>query len=308
MTFVVSPADVVDVVDVVDAVDAVAPTDEPPRSRIEFATVIVFSRFEGVDGPGCEATETTAGTSVRSVCMWVCGGNERARRGTATRDPNSDDLAAKQRVVLQRAAKRCIELLYPLPARLAGQLCVLQNNCFRRSMTPPIPASTVHFTSSRRHKLSYFRAYRPSASFFSGAARTTSIAKQVPSFEVVTGAHPVRFALATFFASCGSINRILTSLFGLIPDNSLLDKCPYYRTACEESTPNLPASLKWVADVESSGVPGKRRVSETKIDSSLVGYRKRYQRDRLTLPAMVVVYNTALAWMMFNIEVSASSL
>lgn len=175
-------------------------------------------------------------------------------------------------------------------------------------MTPPIPASTVHFTSSRRHKLSYFRAYRPSASFFSGAARTTSIAKQVPSFEVVTGAHPVRFALATFFASCGIINRILTSLFGLIPDNSLLDKCPYYRTACEESTPNLPASLKWVADVESSGVPGKRRVSETKIDSSLVGYRKRYQRDRLTLPAMVVVYNTALAWMMFNIEVSASSL
>ncbi len=171
-------------------------------------------------------------------------------------------------------------------------------------MTPPIPASTVHFTSSRRHRLSY---YRPSASLFSGAARTTSIAKQ-PSFEVVTGAHPVRFALATFFASCGSISRIFTSFFGLIPENSLLDKCPYYRTPSEESTPNLPASLKWVADVEVSGAPGKKRVVETRIDSSLVGYRKRYARDCLTLPGMVVVYNTALAWMMLNIEVSASSL
>ena len=36
--------------------------------------------------------------------------------------------------------------------------------------------------------------------------------------------------------------------------------------------------------------------------------RKKYQRDRLTVPGMVFVYNVMLVWMMFNIEFRASSL
>lgn len=213
--------------------------------------------------------------------------------------------------------------VHDLSSKLAGQRTRCSENavhspfglcrCPEQSvpMTPPISPSTVHFTSSRRHRLYHYRAYRPSSSIYSGAGRISEqgfdFSSVSPSFEILTRAHPFRYALATFFASCGSIHKIATSFFGLIPENSLLDKCPYYRTASEESTPNLPASLKWVADVEGRGLSGKKR-SEIKIDSSLVGYRKRYRRDRLTLPAMVVVYNTALVWMMFNIEMRASSL
>lgn len=36
--------------------------------------------------------------------------------------------------------------------------------------------------------------------------------------------------------------------------------------------------------------------------------RRRYPRDSLTLPAMVAVYNVLLVWMLFNIDVRASSL
>jgi hypothetical protein len=175
-----------------------------------------------------------------------------------------------------------------------------------KTMVPPLPAppspsaSSSVYTASRKHRLHQVHAYRPSSTAFNS--------NSAPEFEIVQKAHPLRYVLATLVASCGSVARLSTSLFGLVPDNSLLDKCPYYRTASEEHTPNLPASLKWVAEVQQNAIGSKTSKSRVSIDSSLVGYRKRYRRDNFTLPAMVAVYNTALVWMMFNIEVRASSL
>ena len=35
--------------------------------------------------------------------------------------------------------------------------------------------------------------------------------------------------------------------------------------------------------------------------------RRRYVRDSLTLPAMVIIYNTLVVWVLFNIDVRASA-
>ena len=48
-------------------------------------------------------------------------------------------------------------------------------------------------------------------------------------FERIEKADFLRYSLATAVLSIGNVNRLSKSLFGLIPDNSLLDKCPYYR-------------------------------------------------------------------------------
>lgn len=183
---------------------------------------------------------------------------------------------------------------------------------------PPISSHQSLFaTTQRKYRLSQAYRYRPTTTVASvfGAKLASKTAQRTLDFELVQeqtrALHPLGYLLATIFATSSSIKRLFTSFFGLIPENSLLDKCPYYRTASEESTPNLPASLKWVSVTsgrERESRESRERSRERAIDSSLVGYRKRYHRDSLTLPAMVVVYNTALVWMMFNIEVRASSL
>lgn len=48
-------------------------------------------------------------------------------------------------------------------------------------------------------------------------------------FEKVEKADFLKYTLASVLLSLGNINRLSKSLFGLIPENSLLDKCPYYR-------------------------------------------------------------------------------
>lgn len=48
-------------------------------------------------------------------------------------------------------------------------------------------------------------------------------------FEKVEKADFLRYTLASVLLSLGNLNRLSKSLFGLIPENSLLDKCPYYR-------------------------------------------------------------------------------
>lgn len=193
------------------------------------------------------------------------------------------------------------------------------------SSLPP-PQHTL-FTTQRKYRLSSKYRYRAASVF--GSKFVTE--RHAPVFEVQDGEqtaalHPLGYLLAGIFTTAGGVKRFATSFFGLIPENSLLDKCPYYRTASEATTPNLPASLKWVSatsgkerelarsdrdlrdlrDIGHIGLIG--RSERRNIDSSLVGYRKRYRRDSLTLPAMVVIYNTTLVWMMFNIEVRASSL
>ena len=124
-------------------------------------------------------------------------------------------------------------------------------------------------------------------------------------------AHILRYTLATIVLSFGNLSRVTRSLFGLIPENSLLDKCPYYRLPQSEDAPSVPRQLKWV--VETRAKSSKRSGSSSASSgrsSGLIALRskKEYKRDRLTLPGMVVLYNTLLAWMMFTIEIRASSL
>lgn len=165
----------------------------------------------------------------------------------------------------------------------------------------------VKLSHQRRYRLPYHHVYRPGTTIFSDS-RAPII------FEHVQRADLLRYTLAQILFSIGNINRLSKSLFGIIPENSLLDKCPYYRLPNTENSPNLPRQLKWAvatrkkipqfADTSTSN----RKNSPSIAVTTFVGCRKVYKRDRLTLPGMVVLYNTLLAWMMFNIEVGASSL
>jgi len=126
-------------------------------------------------------------------------------------------------------------------------------------------------------------------------------------FERVEKAHILRYTLATIVLSFGNLSRVTRSLFGLIPENSLLDKCPYYRLPQSEDAPSVPRQLKWVVETRAKAA---KRSGSSSSGSRLIALRskKEYKRDHLTLPGMVVLYNTLLAWMMFTIEVRASSL
>jgi hypothetical protein len=168
----------------------------------------------------------------------------------------------------------------------------------------PLPpsSSSIVFTQSKRYRLYQQHAYRPGTTIFS-KSRPTPL-----SFEQIKKADALRYALATVVLSFGNIKRLTTSFFGLLPENSLLDKCPYYRKASLETAPNLPQELKWVTRVQNSGALRRTSKIGTELSSGLSGYRKKYRRDNFTLPGMVALYNTALVWMMFNIEVRASSL
>lgn len=156
----------------------------------------------------------------------------------------------------------------------------------------------VVISHQKRYRLPYHHAYRPGTTLFSDSSAQIV-------FEHVQRAHLLRYTLAQILFSIENLNRLSKSFFGIIPENSLLDKCPYYRLPNTDSAPNLPRQLKWV-------VTTKKKISHdtqsAKSFGEFVGCRKVYKRDRLTLPGMVILYNTLLAWMMFNIEVGASSL
>ena len=156
----------------------------------------------------------------------------------------------------------------------------------------------VVISHQKRYRLPYHHVYRPGTTIFSDSSPPVV-------FEHVQRAHVLRYTLAQILFSIGNISRLSRSFFGIIPENSLLDKCPYYRLPNTDSAPNLPRQLKWV-------VSTRKKISQdrksTKNLGNFVGCRKVYKRDRLTLPGMVVLYNTLLAWMMFNIEIGASSL
>ena len=161
----------------------------------------------------------------------------------------------------------------------------------------------VVVSHQKRYRLPYHHAYRPGTTLFSDSSFAPVV------FEHVQRAHLLRYTLAQILFSIENLNRLSKSFFGIIPENSLLDKCPYYRLPNTDSAPNLPRQLKWVVSTKKK-ISQERQSgrSTSKRLRDFVGYRKVYKRDRLTLPGMVILYNTLLAWMMFNIEVSASSL
>ncbi|KAI8100646.1 hypothetical protein M9434_005037 [Picochlorum sp. BPE23] len=132
----------------------------------------------------------------------------------------------------------------------------------------------------------------------------------VLEFERVEKAHFLRYTLATIVLSFGNLTKLSHSLFGLVPENSLLDKCPYYRVPSPEEAPNVPRSLKWVVSTREKIAREKPSVSKKRADhlAQIHFSKKRYKRDNLTIPGMVVLYNTLLAWMMFHIEMGATSL
>lgn len=129
-------------------------------------------------------------------------------------------------------------------------------------------------------------------------------------FERVEKAHFLRYTLATIVLSFGNLTKLSHSLFGLVPENSLLDKCPYYRVPSPEEAPNVPRSLKWVVSTREKIAQEKPSVSKKRVDhlGQIRLSKKGYKRDTLTIPGMVVLYNTLLAWMMFHIEMGATSL
>lgn len=196
----------------------------------------------------------------------------------------------------------------------------------------------VLFSHHKGYRLPYHHVYRPGRTIF---AETSSPIV----FEQVQRAHLLRYTLAQILFSFGHISRLSRSFFGIIPENSLLDKCPYYRSPNTENAPNLPRQLKWAVSTRKrlslservsssqnqinsgSGIGGDSSSSgsshntlSSSVSSSggsrlrgrtitnFVGCRKTYKRDLLTFPGMVVLYNTLLAWMMFHIEMGASSL
>eukprot|EP00890_Picochlorum_soloecismus_P004051 jgi/Picsp_1/4647/NSC_02017-R1_---NA--- len=142
-------------------------------------------------------------------------------------------------------------------------------------------------------------------------------------FEKVEKADFLKYTLASVLLSLGNLNRLSKSLFGLIPENSLLDKCPYYRNSPRATC--LSRHLRWAVDTrkrlnesiasskgEGSGKGIEGHLLSRRVDEHVrVGQRlmkKKYARDSLTIPGMVAVYNVMLVWMMFNIEFRASSL
>lgn len=161
----------------------------------------------------------------------------------------------------------------------------------------------VVLSHQKRYRLPPHHVYRPGTTIFSDSSAPFV-------FEHVQRAHLLRYTLAQILFSIENLSRLSKSFFGIIPENSLLDKCPYYRLPNTDSAPNLPRQLKWVVSTKkkiSDEIKSPNKSSSKRL-SEFVGYRKVYKRDRLTLPGMVILYNTLLAWMMFNIEVGASSL
>jgi hypothetical protein len=149
------------------------------------------------------------------------------------------------------------------------------------------------------------------------------------TFELIESSDLLQFSLASTVTAFTSTWRLATSYLGLIPQNSVTDKYPYYRSAAgASSTGPLPRSLAWVLRTEESTTRNKLQALEVSDiagddDQSTVPPiaalqpqqqlrpvrqgRKKYPRDALTAPGTVLIYNIALAWAMFQVDVSASS-
>lgn len=153
------------------------------------------------------------------------------------------------------------------------------------------------------------------------------------------------------------------SFLGLIPQNSVINKFPFYkyvlklsegmhsivfcmlerdpsqlsieknnscRTAASSNSSIrfLSKDLEWLLSTEKKIEKRKKENEELNASStpptdtvfaqlpsqqsirpqSIRQGRKKYARDSLTIPAMVAVYNVLLVWVLFNIDIRASSL
>ena len=147
------------------------------------------------------------------------------------------------------------------------------------------------------------------------------------TFEIIDSSDLLQFSLASTVSAFTSTWRLATSYLGLIPQNSVTDKYPYYRSAAgASSTGPLPRSLTWVLRTEESTARNRLQaleLSEIAGDDEpsvpiaalqpqqqlrpLRQGRKQYPRDALTAPGTVLLYNIALAWAMFQVDVSASA-
>jgi hypothetical protein len=150
------------------------------------------------------------------------------------------------------------------------------------------------------------------------------------TFELIESSDLLQFSLASTVTAFTSTWKLATSYLGLIPQNSVADKYPYYRSAAgASSTGPLPRTLTWVLKTEESTARSNLHALElSKIAaeeqeqasiSSIAALqpqqqlrpvrrgRKKYPRDALTAPGTVLFYNIALAWAMFQVDVSASS-
>jgi hypothetical protein len=149
------------------------------------------------------------------------------------------------------------------------------------------------------------------------------------TFELIESTDLLQFSLASTVTAFTSTWRLATSYLGLIPQNSVTDKYPYYRSAAgASSTGPLPRSLTWVLRTEESTTRNNLKaleLSEIALDEeqpsgapiaalqpqqqlrTVRRGQKKFPRDALTAPGTVLFYNLALAWAMFQVDVSASS-
>ncbi|KAH7622035.1 hypothetical protein NADE_004628 [Nannochloris sp. 'desiccata'] len=152
------------------------------------------------------------------------------------------------------------------------------------------------------------------------------------TFELIESSDLLQFSLASTVTAFTSTWRLATSYLGLIPQNSVTDKYPYYRSAAgASSTGPLPRSLTWVLRTEESAarnrlhalelseIAGDDEHQQPSVTPPIAALQpqqqlrpvrrgqKKYPRDALTAPGTVLFYNLALAWAMFQVDVSASS-
>lgn len=144
-------------------------------------------------------------------------------------------------------------------------------------------------------------------------------------FELVEETELLQYSLASSVNAIAGAWRLATSFLGLIPQNSVRDKFPFYRQAVVSSAPGpLPRDLNWVLRTQRSraiaaaqavqeaeaadpvAVPLPPSTSIPRPTSVRRGCRS-YPRDGLTHPKTILIYNIVLALAMFQIDVGASS-
>jgi hypothetical protein len=170
---------------------------------------------------------------------------------------------------------------------------------------------------------------------FLGLIPQNSVADKYPyyrkkqwTFELIESSDLLQFSLASTVTAFTATWKLATSYFGLIPQNSVTDKYPYYRSAAgASSTGPLPRTLTWVLRTEESTARNTLKALEIAgndeeqrtVTPSIAALqpqqqlrqvrpgRKKYPRDALTAPGTVLFYNLALAWAMFQVDVRSSS-
>ena len=141
------------------------------------------------------------------------------------------------------------------------------------------------------------------------------------TFELVETTDLLQYSLASTVSTFTSAWHLATSYCGLIPKNSVTDKFPYYRAAASSTSSPGPLSrdLSWVLHTQhDKQINSLQQATPTgpflqppqqlrPAAPAVRPRRRKFARDALTAPGTILIYNTLLAWSMFQVDVRASS-